>query len=136
MNDKLLQKLQGMIEAEKAVDTGHHTSYDDMGNYYEEGWKQGRLEVLQELFDHLSSDVVANVKKQLLDAGMKEEEFNVHTTDLHVSVTPISRDWYETYKHKDFVEYYWSNEDRHGWYRVPFANMGDYIKHKFQEKQG
>lgn len=132
MDDKLLQKLQGMIEAEKAVDTGHHTSYDDHGNYYEEGLKQGRLEILQELFDHLSSDVVATVKKQLLDAGMKEDEFNVQADDLHVPVTHISREWLKTYKHKDYVNYYWSNVDSRGWYKIPFANMGDYIKSKFQ----
>lgn len=130
--DKLLQKLEGMIKAEKAVDTGHHTSYDDMGNYYEEGWKQGRLEVLQELFDHLSSNVVSTVKQQLLDAGMKEDEFNVQTSDLHVPVTPISEKWRKTYKHKDYVNYYWSDIDRCGWYQIPFANMGDYIKSNFQ----
>lgn len=132
MNDKLLKKLEIMIEAEKAVNTGHHTAYDDHGNYYEEGWKQGRIEVLQLLFDHLSSDVVETVKQQLLDAGMKEEEFKVQDCDLHVPVTPISEKWRKTYKHKEYVESYWSNEDRHSWYRIPFANMGDYIKSKFQ----
>lgn len=125
MGDKLLQKLQGMIEAEKAVDTGHHTSYDDHGNYYEEGWKQGRLEVLQELFDHLSSDVVSSVKQQLLDAGLNEDEISAQGCDLHIPVTPISQAWLKKYKHKDYVDYYWSNADRRGWYKIPFANMGE-----------
>lgn len=132
MDDKLIQKLQAMIEAQEAVDTGHHTSYDDHGNYYEEGLKQGKLEILKELFDHLSSDVVATVKQQLLDAGMKEDEFNMQTYDLHVPVTPISEKWLKTYKHKDYVDSYWSNIDRHSWYKIPFANMGEYIKSKFQ----
>lgn len=126
--DKLIKKLESMIKIEQAVDTGHHTGYDDMGNYYEEGMKIGRIEVLQELFDHLSSNVVATVKQQLLDAGMEEDDFNAKDCDLHVPVTPISQKWLKTYKHKDYVKYYWSTEDRRGWYAIPFANMGDYIE--------
>jgi hypothetical protein len=129
--DRLLQKLEEMITAEKSINTGYDTSYDDMGNYYDEGRKEGRIELLQEIFDHLSSDTIAIVKQQLLEAGMKEEEFNMQASDLHIPVTPISKNWLKKYKHKDYVTYYWSDTDRHGWYQVPFATMGDYIKSKF-----
>lgn len=122
--DRLLQKLEGMIKAEKAVDTGHHTAYDDHGNYYEEGWKEGRLEVLQEFFDHLSSNVASQAKRQLIDAGIQAEEFDTWASDLHVLVTPISEKWLKTYKHKKYVKIFWT-EDKRRWYNIPFGNMDD-----------
>jgi hypothetical protein len=128
--DKILQKLDGMIKVEKAVDTGHHTAYDDHGNYFEEGVKVGRLEVLEELFDHLGSDVVSTVKQQLLVAGMKADEFDTWASDLYVLVTPISEKWLKTYKHKSYVKIFRSKMDGRRWYDIPFGNMDDYIKSK------
>jgi hypothetical protein len=47
--DELIKKLNEMLENEKTRFTGHVDCYDDNGNYYEEGMKDGKIEILQEL---------------------------------------------------------------------------------------
>jgi hypothetical protein len=52
--DELIKKLNEMLESEKSCETGHTDSYDDNGNYYAEGIKDGKIELIEELLKLLT----------------------------------------------------------------------------------
>jgi hypothetical protein len=65
-----------------------------------------------------------NVKEVLIEKGMKEEDFDVHESDLYVKKTPISEEFLKNYEFKNNVTEFKSEIEPKGeiWYDFPFAN--------------
>lgn len=71
-----------------------------------------------------NGSINAGVKEDLIELGMKPEEFDTHESDLYVKKTPIADKYLETYKYKDSVTTFKNNKEPKGeiWYDFSFAN--------------
>ena len=61
------------------------------------------------------------IKQQLLMAGMVEEDFSNHYSDLYVRVTPISKSFVAAYEFKNLVTMFIDNIEHVPFYEIPFA---------------
>jgi hypothetical protein len=71
------------------------------------------------------NDVGSNVKEDLIKLGMKEEDFDMHESDLYVKKTPVSEKYLETYKWKNNVTTFKNQREPNigeVWYDFSFAN--------------
>ena len=61
-------------------------------------------------------------KQRLINAGMKEEDFSSHESDLYVRKTITSNKWIQdNYRHKDNVTIFKDEIEGKEWFELPFG---------------